>query len=236
MSYNNGPRIVTDGLVLHLDAGNSRSYPGSGTSWVDLSRNGNNGTLGASTAAPTFNNFNGGSFTWDSGDIVTVPMSGLRPTSSITQAAWVYITNNVGQVFIGSQYGTSTNNSYALWIDSANNWTAGVNISGTFNYQLHNATITLNTWYYFAHTYNGSNQILYINGTQVRSWATTGTIAYDTNNTLLAIGNDWNGGGYNTGASIGIQGRLSIIKIYNRALSAAEIRQNYNATKGRFGL
>jgi len=202
----------------------------------DLSGNNNFGTSGASTASPIYNSSSGGALTFDSGDIVTVPMSGLRPTSAITQEVWVYITNNTSQVFIGAQYGTGSNNSYALWLNGANNWTAGVNIGGSFNYQSHNATITTSTWYHFVHTYDGSNQRLYLNGSQVRSWATTGSIVYDTNNTLLAIGNDWNGSGYNTGASIGIQGRLSNVKIYNRALTASEIQQNYNATKSRFGL
>ena len=61
MPNNYGPRIVTDGLVLCLDAGNSKSYPGSGTAWNDLSRNGNNGTLNG----PTFNSADRGSIVFD---------------------------------------------------------------------------------------------------------------------------------------------------------------------------
>ncbi len=195
-----------------------------------------NNNFGTTVNSPTYSSANGGSINFGANNIITTPMSGLRPTSAITQEVWIYITNNTVQVFIGAQYGTGSNNSYALWLDSANNWTAGVNIGGSFNYQSHNATIITNTWYHFVHTYDGSNQRLYLNGSQVRSWATSGSITYDTNNTLLAIGNDWNGVGYNTGASIGTQGRLSNVKIYNRALTASEIQQNFHALRGRFSI
>jgi hypothetical protein len=62
MAFNYSPRIVTDGLVLYLDAANPRSYPGSGTTWSDLSRGGNNGVL---TNGPTFNSANNGSIVFD---------------------------------------------------------------------------------------------------------------------------------------------------------------------------
>jgi len=69
--YNNGPKIVTSGLVLALDAGNTKSYPGSGTVWTDLSGNGNTGTL---TNGPTFNSSNGGSIVFDGvDDFVNIP-------------------------------------------------------------------------------------------------------------------------------------------------------------------
>jgi hypothetical protein len=61
-------------------------------------------------------------------------------------------------------------------------------------------------------------------------------MTYDTSNTLLAIGADFNGTGYNTGPTLFVNGKMPIVKIYNIALSAAQVLQNYNATKGRFGL
>ena len=74
MGLSHSPNIVTDGLVLCLDAANRRSYPGSGNSWLDLSGNGNNGTFGSGTAAPTFSSGNGGSLVFDgSNDYVEVP-------------------------------------------------------------------------------------------------------------------------------------------------------------------
>ena len=230
IAYN--PSIVTNGLVLCLDAGNTKSYPGSGTTWTDLSGRGNNGTLNG----PTYSSNNGGTLIYTNTSITTVSMSDLRPTTGITQESWFLSTNNTTQVFIGSQYGTSSNNSYAIWLNAANQWAAGVNIGGSFNYQTYNSTVSTNVWYHFVHTYDGANQRMYINGSQVFSWATTGSIAYDTNNTLLAVGNDWNGSVYNVGASVGVQGRLSIAKIYNRALTDTEIQQNFNALRGRFSI
>lgn len=224
--------IIGSGLLLSLDAGNVNSYPGSGNTWFDVSGNSNNGTLNNIT----YNSNNGGSLVYTSTSITTVPMTNLRPTTSITQESWFLITNNVGQVFIGSQYGTQSNNSYALWLEYTNLFAAGVNIGGSFNFQTFSSSISTNVWYHYIHTYDGSNQRMYINGSQVFSWATTGSIAYDTNNTLLAVGNDWNGSGYNVGAGVGVQGRLAIVRIYNRALSASEVSQNYNALRSRFGV
>jgi hypothetical protein len=167
-------------------------------------------------------------------DVITVSMDNLRPTSAITQEVLVYIDNNTTQVWIGSQYGTSSGNSYALWLNGANTLAAGVNISGGFNNQSQSYPITLNTYYHFVHTYDGTTQRIYANGIEIRQWATTGNIEYNTNNTLLAIGNDWNGSGYNVGASLATHGKQDITKIYNRALTAAEVQSNFKNYKKRF--
>ena len=169
-------------------------------------------------------------------DVITVPMQNLKPTLSITQEVVVYINSNTTQVFIGAQYGTSSGNSYALWLNGANNLAGGVNIGGSFNYQSQTYTITTSKWYHFIHTYDGTDQKLYVNGVVVRSWPTAGTITYNDNNTLLAIGNDWNGSGYNIGASLATHGKQDITKIYNRALTADEVTQNYRHYKTRFNL
>jgi hypothetical protein len=226
--------IVTSNLYLHLDAGNVNSFDNSGNTIYDLSGGGNNGTL---TNGPVFKNINGGTISFDGADdIITVPMANLRPTSAITEECWVYIENNTVQVFIGSQYGTGSNNSYAIWLTSTDVLAAGVNIGGSFNYQTKAYTISTNKWYYFAHTYDGTTQRIYANGVQIHSWATSGAITYNTNNTLLAVGNDWNGSGYNVGPGLAVEGNLSITRIYSTALSAAQILQNYNAERNRFGL
>jgi len=226
--------IVTSNLSLHLDAGNVNSFDNSGNTIYDLSGGGNNGTL---TNGPVFKNRNGGTISFDGADdVITVPMANLRPTSAITEECWVYIENNTVQVFIGSQYGTSSNNSYAIWLTSTDVLAAGVNIGGSFNYQTKAYTISTNKWYHLAHTYDGTTQRIYANGIQIHSWATSGAITYNTNNTLLAVGNDWNGSGYNVGPGLAVEGNLSITRIYSTALSAAQILQNYNAERNRFGL
>ena len=167
-------------------------------------------------------------------DVITVPMDNLRPTSAITQEVVVYIDNNTTQVWIGSQYGTSSGNSYALWLNGADTLAAGVNIGGSLNNQSQSYPITLNTYYHFVHTYDGTTQRIYANGVEIRQWATSGNITYNTNNTLLAIGNDWNGSGYNTGASIATHGKQDITKIYNRALTASEVQTNFKNYRKRF--
>ena len=116
MSYQTGPRIVTNGLVFCVDAADTNSYPGSGTTWFDLSGNGNNGTL---NNGPTFNSANRGSIVFDgTNDWISVTRnSSLSPTSEITEEAMIFRTSTSDQVFIGLQYGSSGENSYALWYE-----------------------------------------------------------------------------------------------------------------------
>jgi hypothetical protein len=92
MSYYNGPKAVMDGLVMYLDAGNTKSYLSGSSTWNDLSGNGNNGTL---TNGPTFSSANGGSIVFDGvDDTITVPYSStLDPTGGITIEAWIYANN-----------------------------------------------------------------------------------------------------------------------------------------------
>lgn len=186
--------------------------------------------------AASLNYSSNNTFSFDATKYMTAPMTNLKPTTGITQEVWFSTTTNAAQVFIGAQYGSSTNNSYALWINAANELAAGVNIGGSFNYTTHSYTLTTNTYYHFVHTYDGTNQYMYMNGSSVKSWATTGTIAYDVNNTLLAIGNDWNGPGYDTGASYGVLGTMPVVRIYDRALSAAEVAQNFNAQRSLYNV
>lgn len=193
--------------------------------------------VGGSTIDLTNASFDGNSnILFASNKVITATMTNLRPTSQITQECWFSTTSNIAQVFIGAQYGSSSNNSYAVWMDGANSLAAGVNIGGSFNYSTQAYTITTNQYYHFVHTYDGSTQAMYMNGVLVKSFATSGTITYDaTNNTLLAIGNDWNSG-YNSGASIGVIGYLPVVRIYNRALSAAEILNNFNSQRSRYNV
>lgn len=169
-------------------------------------------------------------------DVITVPMDNLRPTLAITQEVVIYLDANDTQVFIGAQFGTSSNNSYAIWFNGANYLAGGVNIGGSFNYQSAYYAFSTNTAYHFVHTYDGTTQKLYINGDTVLSWDTSGTIEYDSGNTLLAIGNDWNGDGYNRGNYLATHGKQLVTKIYNRALTSDEIRNNYRHYKSRFNI
>ena len=126
ISYN--PRIVTDGLVLALDAGNPKSYPGSGTTWTDLSGNGNNGTL---TNGPTYSSANGGSIVFDGVDDYAeitdssnnFDLGGIDATLEF----WIYIPSTSGADVIIGKGGNTTNWNlsdgfiYQVQYDNANN-------------------------------------------------------------------------------------------------------------------
>lgn len=197
---------------------------------IDLT---NNNLITANNLTYLTNNqfsFNG------SNGYLTTPMTNLRPTSGITQEVWFNLASTANdQVFIGAQYGTSSGNSYALW-SNGNQWLGGVNTTGSFTYLTSTTTKNANTWYHFVYTYNGSVEKLYINGIEVATGARTGSIVYDTNNTLLAIGGDWNGSGYNAGLNVVVNGQMPVVKLYNVGLDADQVYQNFNSLRGRYGV
>ncbi len=233
MSYNNGPRIVTDGLVLNLDAGNSRSYPGTGTSWGDLSRSSSAGTL---TNGPTFNSANGGSIVFDgTNDYVNIPFSSQFPvgSSARTLCAWFYVTSvSGGREIFGIGGNSVAGSRSALWIDSTN--IIGIECLNTG--VLTDSWTGINTWVNLCATFetggNTHSFKIYVNGIQ-RTTTTTGTaVTLNSLSTAAVIG--WVPG---AGAFVHMFiGNIPQVSLYNRALTAAEIRQNYHATKGRFGL
>ena len=235
ISYN--PKIVTDGLVLCLDAGNRRSYPATGTLWTDLSGQGNNGSL---INSPTFNTGNLGNLVITGTEYVTIPMTPLlRPANGLTQECWVSLTNNgsTRPTFMGLQYGNSFFNSYGLWCDSANRLNAVIrNGVSSDSYIDIPTTVTPNIYYNFTHTYDGVRQILYVNGFEIGRVSTSGIIQYDPLNTILTLCCNFDGPGYNSGPGLNMLGAMSNAKIYNRALTAEEVLQNFNALRGRYGI
>jgi hypothetical protein len=168
-------------------------------------------------------------------DYISIPRtSDLSPTTGLTQEV-VFKTNSTsGQVFIGLQYGNSSNNSYALWYESGT-WYGGVNIGGTFYYPGYTSTISTGVWYHYACSYDGNSIKLFLNGNQVASTTISGNIVYDSNNTQIEIGCDDNTG-YNSGKVLFVNGSMPIVKLYNRGLTTAEIQQNYQSYKKRFSL
>ena len=88
MGLSHSPRIVTDGLVFCVDAGDKMSYPGAGTTWTDLSKNRNNGTL---INGPTFDSANGGSISLDgSNDYISVGSFNEDSSQDLSVMVWVY--------------------------------------------------------------------------------------------------------------------------------------------------
>ena len=230
-----GPSIATSGLILALDAANPRSYPGTGTAWYDLSGKGNNGIL---TNGPTYNSENGGSIVFDgTDDYVSISNSTIiNPgTGSFSITVWVNSDPSLG------------GDGWDLWVakravaNGSNGYYLGVNNPAGVKFMLGNDANSRTDTGYLTYTYN--------------TWAMYTAILDRTANTQTIIKNNYeeissttpSGGNYsNTGAlSIGgdiginsfyVNGKISNVKIYNRALSADEVAQNFNALRGRFGI
>jgi len=217
MAYFHSPRIVTDGLVLALDAANTKSYPGSGTTWFDRSGNGYNGTL---TNGPTFNSSNLGSISFDGVNDYIEIAHNLNTLSNYTIMFWAYRSAE-NRMPIASRVGTPF-----YWFGD-NSWRYTHGGAGGEYYYSKPTSIPLNTWGHYCVVYNGANVSIYRQGVYQGQQSTTGTANFSDG---LRIGFWAGGGGYEW------QGNIASVQMYSSALTAAEVLQNYNATKGRFGL
>ena len=246
MSMQTGPKIITDGLVLALDAGDKSSYSGTGTTWYDLTDNGNNGTinLGEYVSSPEggyLRNVNNTSSLFYVGISNSTSISN---TFSVTTGGWtieeiiwtnsvVYPEADAGGVgsinagFTGFDWNHGITNTSFRFGQSSNS-SGAYEDDGTF--VVGSPYNSLNAWRIRTIIWNrGSNlNSLYINGTFINSLSTT-----NTSDTAI-----YDGGGIVFGALYGWNhyGRRAAIKIYNRVLTAAEILQNYKALKPRFKL
>lgn len=224
-----GASIVTDGLILNLDAGNSASYPGTGTTWTDLSGNGNNATL---VNGVGYSSSNGGYLTFDGSNDYALGTN-VNISTAATLITWF-------------KTSTSQSNKYIFnlpWISGGSNGfdlafiqltDLGTNLSTTTQLgysKLYSVPggYNDNVWRMLVATYDGSNLKLFINGSQVgSSLVATGTIRQTVN------------GEYNVGrfGSYGAYGIVDVasVNVYNRALNSTEITQNFDALKSRYGL
>jgi hypothetical protein len=212
--------IVTDGLVLNLDAGFTPSYPTTGTTWYDVSSGGNNGTL---TNSPTFNSGYGGSIMFDGVDdyvkcqFTSVPVQGPGTISffgyySLNTGVLNTITITAGSLAIqvGIRGGTG-----AIWKYGGN-----LLLSYTLP--------TVNQIAQWTVTFDGGNIKIYVNG--ILNNLTTTALYQSSNSNTFYIG---------TFADLGYEafpGSIYNCQVYNRILNSTEVLQNYNSQKGRFGL
>jgi len=232
MATNYNPRTVTDGLVLALDAGNTKSYPGSGTAWTDLSGKGNNGTL---QNGPTFDSGNLGSIVFDgSNDRVVIPNDTALDTQTPSVEVWVKVDTISQDAFLFEK--GDVNTQYALFIQ--NNFEVTPQIiwrvkAAGFNDIKVTAATYIDTSRYaqVVGTYTSGSRKLYINGSLVASDSTTGTIPSNSGGMSVAAY-----GGFDGPYGYYLDGEISIVRVYNRVLTASEITQNFNALKGRYGI
>jgi len=220
---------VTDGLVLYLDAGDSNSYPGSGTTWFDLSGNGNNGTL---TNGPTYSSNNLGSIVFDGvNDYVSVSPTSINSniTNSITLNCWVKVNSTSYQVIGGGQdsagvrYTASFNsnaslNTYGFDLEST---------SGQVRLESSSNSLILNSWVNLVGTYDGSTAKFYLNNSLVDTDNGTSGNIVDFDNIIF---------GMDISSLRYLNGNIAQVQIYNRALTQQEVQINFNIFKGRYGL
>ena len=213
--------IDTVGLILYLDAGNPTSYPGSGTTWYDLSGTGNDAVAyGTPTYVPT----NGGGFNFDSNFDYFDTAPNLRESytsTGLTAAAWVRADSFPFVEGIIERNSWSYNDGWALYV----HFYSKVN-GPRFAYPDGGSpTLSTGTPYYLAFTINtAGTSVLYVNGVQAETRSGQGVPTASSFSPTIGKGDyAWPGDIYQ-------------VHIYNRDLTSGEMLSNFNATKSRYGL
>jgi hypothetical protein len=220
MSVFSGPNVVTDGLVLCIDAANPKSYPGSGTTWFDVSGNGRNLTLFNGTS---YNS--AGYFDFDGiDDYAQTSINGLGTGASIPHSLEMWVNFNtmtsprwwlavIGQFNTGAHHwiGTTTTQFGA--------WSAVCQRTPTLS--------PATNWMQIVGTFDGTTLTYYVNS--VNTGGSCAASGFNFTNTDFTIG-------LRIGAEAYFNGKVAVSSIYNRALSATEITQNFNALRGRYGI
>ena len=240
-----GVNIVTDGLVFYLDAANTNSYLGSGTTWSDLSRGGNNATL---INGPTFNSSNGGYIRCDgTNNYIEVPDNTLLDfgSNNFTVEYWfrkLQNTSGFDNIWGPNKWrsgGVPGTNEWVIAIGNGssgngNNYSFGVEVGTTaYGTGESSETLSLNTWYQIVGIRNGGTLLTYINSTLKQNVNPTGFTSSSSINNVTGRTLRINNSGLN---NLHTNADNSILRIYNKALTATEVQQNYNATRTRYGL
>ena len=226
MAAASGPNVVEDGLILALDAGNTKSYPGSGTTWTDLSGNGNNGTL-TSMNGSNYNSANGGYLDFD-GSIDQINCGSSDDfafgTGDFTIEFWCNpdALGSSGIISISSDGSFSSANWQFRYGSSKVRW-----LYSSSSDIISNSTVSTGEWTQIVATRSGTALTLYINAVS----EATGTSSADlSDNGTLRIGTSRDQNSY-------FNGKISNVKLYKgKGLTASEIQQNFNAIRGRFGI
>jgi len=229
------PDVINTGLLVYLDAANIESYPGSGNTWYDISGNNRNVTL---YNTPTFSSSNGGILTFTRNNLeYGESASALPDLNRWTAEAWVKFNtvpsgSNVTTVICG-QYDLVSKLNFSI---GTNLQPTNANIyAGFFNGAWRNTTTgftpSQNVWYNITGTYDGTTIKLYVNGSQN---ATGNITASPQSGGKLRIARRWDDADNNS--NFFLDATIPVVRIYNQALTSAEVLQNYNANKTRYGL
>ena len=228
MNFN--PKIVTDGLIFCLDAADKKSYSGSGTTWYDRSGNGNHGTL---TNGPTFDSGNGGSIDFDgSDDYVGYDVDDLFSDTQNFSIEYFIKINNTSNTLL---YGHNVNGNRIYSGTYLGYWDIGYGGTTWAGSTDGKQAVTLG-WHHIAITVSSGVCKIYVDGVANGRTITDTSVTY-VSGQLYMIG----AFNYAVGSVGSFHGGYSQInncanfKVYNRALIDAEIHQNFNAIRGRFG-
>jgi hypothetical protein len=237
MALKYSPQIITDGLILALDAADKNSYPGSGTTWYDLSGNNLHMSL---INGPTYSN---GALIFDGADDYAERTGVGLAYPSFTVDTFVQPYSNPGnyRAFFSSTLASNSDYEYGINWDmgpysSANFDAINLEVSraygGFYDRDVMTSSIPFNKWTHLAVVIDatGDTYKQYVNGQQEYSGVYNGTT---TNFDRIRVGARYYAGG-TQGSNF--PGAISKTSLYNRALSPTEVQQNYNAFRARFGL
>ena len=226
MSFNYSPKIINDSsLVFYLDAANNKSYPRSGTTWNDISKGGNTATL---TNGPAFSSSTNGNIVFDGvDDFCSTTL--VKTLTNMTIQVWFYKNGASVSVYSGlvASRGGAGGNITGLLINGGGSECLGYNWNDAVNTYSWNSGLVLqdNTWNFLSLTVTPTLATGFLNGA-----STTNAVNHaSTTIANLAIGKD-----YSTERLV--RGSIGLVFIYDKALSTAEVTQNYNTTKIRYGL
>lgn len=245
MSVSAGPMIVTNNLLLNLDAANIKSYPISGNTWSDVSNNARNGTF-VNPAGITYSTSNSGCLNFSVGSYITVPHDAeisskvFGTSTNFTLSAWVFIRSfsDYATLVQKAQAGSYSNSTCGLWVENAVTRNirlvigsnVGANPAGSYT-SVNFSGAQVNTWYYVVGTGNGNSATLYINGQNVGSTLFSNiTVSRTENGNPITIGTR------STVNTAQLDGLLSCVSVHEIGLSEDQVKQNFEALRGRFGL
>jgi hypothetical protein len=220
MATNYSPRIVTDGLICCVDGGDPKSYAGSGTVWTDRVSASNNFTLNGSPAHDSTE----GSFSFNNNPWAKSANTSLL-TASYTKVVWFYPLSTCANIVSGG----SSDGQHAFWMkNTSDTLYAGHNSSWELvSHRPNPSGDMLNQWWCGIVTFDTSvGWVLYLNGEQVDS--NSATTAFTGSGAVRIAA-------YDDGINL-FNGKIAAVQIYNRAITAAEVTQNFSAFRGRFGL
>jgi hypothetical protein len=225
-NYNYFGGIVTNGLVLDLDAAKVASYPGTGTAWYDISGNNNNGTL---INGPTFSGIGKqASIVFDGVDDF-VSGSGTKLTTQGTIITWFKTSNTYTNNYLFSlPFASGGSNGFDLGFGGTTAFRGVLATTVSQAILTYTTTYSDNNWHMGALTYNGATATLYYDGVARTSASITGSL-------LQTVNGEFNVARFGSYGAY-VAASISNVTVYNRALSADEVSQNFNALRGRYGI